>query len=110
MTERLRFPPECLSSILLGEAVMQTREIRIKNRLGLHARAAAKVVRLASRFRCRVWLLVDGKRANCRNMLAVMMLAATMGSMVRVETNGPDEAAAMTAIVQLIADRFGEEA
>jgi phosphocarrier protein HPr len=110
MTQRLRFPPESLPSIFFGEATMQIREIRIKNRLGLHARAATKIVRLASRFRCRVWLLLDGRRANCRNMLAVMMLAATMGSIVRVETNGPDELAAMTAMVQLISERFGEEA
>jgi phosphocarrier protein len=88
---------------------MQTREIKIRNRLGLHARAAAKIVRLASRFRCRVWLLFDGRRANCRSMLAVMMLAASMGSVVRVETSGPDESAAMVAMVQLISDRFGEE-
>jgi phosphocarrier protein len=89
---------------------MQIREIRIRNKLGLHARAAAKIVRLASKFRCRVWLMFDGKRANCRNILAVMMLAATMGSVVRVETNGPDELAAITAMVQLISERFGEEA
>jgi phosphocarrier protein HPr len=88
---------------------MQTREIKIRNRLGLHARAAAKVVRLASRFSCRVWLLFDGRRANCRSMLAVMMLAASMGSVIRVETSGPDESAAMVAMVQLISDRFGEE-
>jgi len=88
---------------------MQTREIRIRNRLGLHARAAAKIARLASRFRSRVWLLFDGRRAKCRSLLAVMVLAATIGSGVRVETSGPDESAAMTAMVQLISDRFGEE-
>jgi phosphocarrier protein HPr len=87
---------------------MQTREIRIRNRLGLHARASVKIVKLASRFRCRVSLVFDGRRANARNILAVMMLAASMGSTIRLETAGPDEAAAMTAMAQLISDRFGE--
>jgi len=88
---------------------MQTQEIRIRNRLGLHARASAKIVKLASRFRCRVSLVFDGRRANARNIHAVMMLAASMGTTIRLETAGPDEAAAMTAMVQLINDRFGEE-
>jgi phosphocarrier protein len=67
-----------------------------------------KIVKLASRFRCRVSLVFDGRRANARNILAVMMLAASMGSTIRVETAGPDEAAAMTAMEQLISNRFGE--
>ena len=87
---------------------MQIREIRIRNRLGLHARAAVKIVKLASRFPCRVSLVFEGRSANARNILAVMMLAASMGSTIRLETAGPDEASAMTAMVQLISDRFGE--
>jgi len=87
---------------------MQTREIKITNRLGLHARASAQIVRLASQFRCNVSLVCKGQRASARSMLAVMMLAATMGSTIRLETNGPDESAAMSAMVQLIVDRFGE--
>jgi phosphocarrier protein HPr len=88
--------------------IMQTREIKITNRLGLHARAAAKIVKLAARFHCRVWVVFDGRRANARSMLAVMMLAATMGSTIRLETSGPDEALAMTAMCRLIGERFGE--
>ena len=89
---------------------MQTQEIKIRNRLGLHARACSKIVKLSSRFRCRVSLVFDGRRANARNILAVMMLAASMGTTIRLETAGPDEAAAMNAMVRLINDRFGEEA
>jgi phosphocarrier protein len=86
---------------------MQTLDIGITNRLGLHARAAAQIVRLASQFRCSVSLIVNGRRASARSMVA-MMLAASMGSTIRLETNGPDEAAAMVAMVQLIGDGFGE--
>ena len=59
--------------------IMQTREVRLRNRLGLHARACAKIVKLASRFRCRVSLVFDGRRANARNILAVMMLRREHG-------------------------------
>ena len=88
---------------------MQTRDIGITNRLGLHARAAAQIVRLALQFRCTVSLVVNGRRASARSMLAVMMLAASVGSTVRLETSGPDEAAAMTAMVRLIGEGFGEK-
>jgi phosphocarrier protein len=87
---------------------MQTRQVRINNRLGLHARAAAKIVKVASRFRSSVSLVVEDRRASARSILAVMMLAASMGSVVRLEVRGPDEAAAMTAMVKLIDDGFGE--
>ena len=87
---------------------MQTREIRIRNRLGLHARASVKIVKLASRFRCRVSLDVEGRRANARNILAVMMLAAGKGAKVTLEIEGPDETDAMDAIVALIDGYFGE--
>ncbi|HEX2390296.1 MAG TPA: HPr family phosphocarrier protein [Casimicrobiaceae bacterium] len=87
---------------------MQTLDIGITNRLGLHARAAAQIVRLASQFRCSVWLIVNGRRASARSMVAVMMLAASMGSTITLETSGPDEGAAMVAMVQLIGDGFGE--
>src|SRR5437762_874167 len=88
--------------------IMQTCYVAIVNRFGLHARAAAKVVRLASQFKCSVSLVLTGRRASASSMLAVMMLAATMGSVVRLETSGPGEAAAMTAMVHLIGDGFGE--
>jgi phosphocarrier protein HPr len=89
---------------------MQTRLVEITNRLGLHARACAKVVRVASRFRCNVCLIWNGRRASARSMVAIMLLAAGVGATIRVETSGPDEAEAMTAMVQLIAGQFGERA
>jgi phosphocarrier protein len=88
---------------------MQTRLVKITNRFGLHARACAKVVQVASTFRCSVSLIWNGRRASARSMLAVMLLAAGVGATIRVETSGPDEAEAMTAMVQLIAGQFGEE-
>ena len=87
---------------------MQIRTVRITNPLGLHMRAAAKVVSLASRFRCNVALSRAGRRASARSMIAVMTIAAAMGSTVILETDGPDEVAAMTALVALIGDGFGE--
>jgi phosphocarrier protein HPr len=80
---------------------MQVREIPVTNPQGLHARASARVVALASRFRCNIWLVVAGRRASARSIVAVMMLAAAVGSTVRVEADGPDEQAAIQAIVQL---------
>jgi len=88
--------------------IMQTRLVELTNRLGLHARACAKVVRVASQFRCNVSLIWNGRRASARSMVAVMLLAAGVGATIRVETSGPDEAEAMTAMVQLIAEQFGE--
>jgi phosphocarrier protein HPr len=88
---------------------MQTRLIKLTNRFGLHARACAKVVQVASQFRCSVSLIWNGRRASARSMLAVMLLAAGVGATIRVETSGPDETEAMTAMVQLIAGQFGEE-
>jgi phosphocarrier protein HPr len=80
---------------------MQIREIPVTNPHGLHARASARVVALASRFRCNVWLVVAGRRASARSILAVMMLAAAVGTTVRIEVEGPDVQAAMSALVQL---------
>ncbi len=88
---------------------MQVRQVELTNRLGLHARACAKVVRLASRFRCSVALIWNGKRASARSMVAVMLLAAGVGATIRVETQGPDEVEAMSAMVQLISGQFGEQ-
>jgi len=88
---------------------MQTRLVELTNVLGLHARAGAQIVRVASQFRCHVALEWNGRRASARSMLAVMLLAAGMGATIRVETSGPDETEAMTAMVQLIAGQFGEE-
>ena len=87
---------------------MQIRFIELTNRLGLHARASAKVVQVASQFRCSVSLIWNGRRASARSMMAVMLLAAGVGATIRLEASGPDEAEAMTAMVQLIAGQFGE--
>ncbi len=87
---------------------MQQREVDIVNKLGLHARASAKLTQLAARYQCEVWLTRNGRRVNAKSIMGVMMLAAAKGSRVDVETDGPDEAEAMQALVELIADRFGE--
>jgi len=83
---------------------MQVREIPLTNPHGLHARASARVVHLASRFRSSVSLVVGGRRASARNIVGVMMLAAAMGSTVRLEVEGPDEDAAASALVDLFGD------
>ncbi|MDP1567379.1 MAG: HPr family phosphocarrier protein [Polaromonas sp.] len=80
----------------------------INNKLGLHARASAKLTKLAGSFACEVWMAKGERRVNAKSIMGVMMLAAGLGSMVEVETDGADEQAAMTAILALIADKFGE--
>lgn len=87
---------------------MRTREIEIVNRLGLHARASAKLTQLASSYDCDVWLARAGRRVNAKSIMGVMMLAAAKGAVISVETDGSDEEAALQAIVDLIADKFGE--
>jgi len=82
--------------------------IRISNKLGLHARASAKLTKLASSFRSDVFMTRNGRRVNAKSIMGVMMLAAGMGSDVEIETEGVDEAAAMKALVALIEDKFGE--
>ena len=81
---------------------MLTREIEITLRYGLHARACARIVQVASRYRCRVSLVSGMRRASARSIVAVMLLAAAFGTTIRVETDGPDEVAAMTAIVSIL--------
>ena len=81
---------------------MQTHEIAITKSLGLHARACARIVQVASRFRCKVSLVSGVRRASAHSIVAVMLLAAAVGTTVVVETDGPDEIAAMVAIVSLI--------
>ena len=87
---------------------MQQRETEIINRLGLHARAAAKLTQLAAKYQCEVSLARNGRKVNAKSIMGVMMLAAGKGSRVVLETDGPDESEAMDAIVALIADYFGE--
>ena len=88
---------------------MIRREVTIVNRLGLHARAAAKLVATASRFGSSVRIERDGRGADAKSIMAVMMLAATRGALVTLAAEGTDEAAAVDALTALIADRFGED-
>jgi phosphocarrier protein len=87
---------------------MIKRAVTISNKLGLHARASAKLTKLAGSFRCEVHMARNGRRVNAKSIMGVMMLAAGMGSEVEVETDGIDEQAALDAIVALIEDKFGE--
>jgi phosphocarrier protein HPr len=80
----------------------------ISNKLGLHARASAKLTKLAGSFACEVWMSKGERRVNAKSIMGVMMLAAGMGSTVELETSGVDEQAAMEALLALIADKFGE--
>lgn len=82
--------------------------IQIRNKLGLHARASAKLTKLAGSFACEVHMSRNGRRVNAKSIMGVMMLAAGQGAEVGLETDGADEAAAMTALRALIDDRFGE--
>ena len=80
----------------------------ISNKLGLHARASAKITKLAGSFPCEVWMSKGERRVNAKSIMGVMMLAAGIGSTVEIETDGPNEQAAMDALLALIADKFGE--
>lgn len=80
----------------------------INNKLGLHARASAKLTKLAGSFACDVWVSKGERRVNAKSIMGVMMLAAGIGSTVDVETDGADEQTAMDAILALINDKFGE--
>ena len=82
--------------------------ITISNKLGLHARASAKLTKLAGTFQSEIHMSRNGRRINAKSIMGVMMLAAGMGSEVEIETDGPDEQQAMEALRALIADRFGE--
>lgn len=87
---------------------MLKQDVAIINKLGLHARASAKLTQLASQFPCEVWLSRNTRRINAKSIMGVMMLAAAKGSTVSIETNGEQEQEAMNAIVALINDYFGE--
>ncbi len=84
------------------------QDIMIINKLGLHARASAKLTQLASSFKCEVMLSRNNRRVNAKSIMGVMMLAAAKGATITIETHGEDEEAAMAAIVALINDYFGE--
>jgi len=84
------------------------RTIKITNKLGLHARASAKLTQTAGAFKSQVWISRNGRRVNAKSIMGVMMLAAGLGSAVELETDGPDEEAAMDIVEKLFADKFGE--
>ena len=87
---------------------MLKREIRIVNKLGLHARASAKLTQLASKFQSGIWIERNGRRVNAKSIMGVMMLAAGIGSMVELEVEGPDEGDAAAALEKLFGEKFGE--
>jgi phosphocarrier protein HPr len=87
---------------------MIRRTVTISNRLGLHARASAKLTKLAGGFQSEVFMTRNGRRVNAKSIMGVMMLAAGMGAEVEIEIEGSDEQTAMDAIVALIDEKFGE--
>ncbi len=87
---------------------MIKRSITISNKLGLHARASAKLTKVAGSFKSEVFMARNDRRVNAKSIMGVMMLAAGLGSTVEIETEGVDEQAAMDALVTLIDDKFGE--
>ncbi|MBY6205962.1 HPr family phosphocarrier protein [Halomonas denitrificans] len=88
---------------------MIRREVTLVNRLGLHARAASRLVQAAAAHPCDVWLERDGRRVNAKSIMGVLMLAAPCGSELVLECDGDGEQAACDALEALVADRFGEE-
>jgi phosphocarrier protein len=80
----------------------------INNKLGLHARASAKLTKLAGSFPCEVWMSRGERRVNAKSIMGVMMLAAGLGSQIEIETHGEQEQQAMEALLHLVEDKFGE--
>jgi phosphocarrier protein len=87
--------------------MLQT-DAEIVNKLGLHARAAAKLTQLASGFQSEIWLTRNGRRVNAKSIMGVMMLAAGKGATIGIETDGSDAEPALQALVKLIVEKFGE--
>ena len=87
---------------------MPSADVTIVNKLGLHARAAAKLTHVAGGFQCEIWISRSGRRVNAKSIMGVMMLAAGKGSKVKLDAEGADADAALTALTALIANRFGE--
>lgn len=88
--------------------MMQNREIEIINKLGLHARASSKLVQLANSFKSDIMIARNGRQANAKSIMSLMMLAAAKGAQITVTCNGVDEETAIEKICELFADRFGE--
>ena len=89
-------------------AVMARAEVEIINKLGLHARASAKLTQVASGYSCELWLERNGRRVNAKSIMGVMMLAAGKGALIVIDANGEDAEAALAALQKLIADKFDE--
>jgi phosphocarrier protein HPr len=87
---------------------MIQQEVEIVNKLGLHARASAKLTQLAAKFKSEVWMTRNKRRVNAKSIMGVMMLAAGKGAVVQLEVDGPDEKECFEALLQLIQARFGE--
>ena len=87
---------------------MIKRAVTISNKLGLHARASAKLTKLAGSFPCEVWMSRGGRRINAKSIMGVMMLAAGLGAQVEIETDGEQEQQAMDDLLALIDGKFGE--
>ena len=92
----------------IAEAVMPRAEVEIVNKLGLHARASAKLTQVASAYKCEVWLSRNGRRVNAKSIMGVMMLAAGKGALLTIEANGEGAEAALAALQKLFADKFDE--
>jgi len=88
---------------------MMCRQATIVNKLGLHARAATRLVNCASAFESEVWISKGERRINGKSIMGVLTLAAGKGTLLMIETDGPDEESAITSLIGLIADRFGED-
>ena len=87
---------------------MLQQDIEIVNKLGLHARASAKLTQIAGQFKSEIWIARNERRVNAKSIMGVMMLAANKGSTIHLEINGADEGEAMEALAALISERFGE--
>jgi phosphocarrier protein HPr len=90
------------------EIVVETRQLIVRNRNGIHARAAAKLVTVCARYRSRVVLFCNGRAADGKHLIALLTLSAAMGAQVYLEVSGPDEELAVTAVTRLIQGGFGE--
>jgi len=88
---------------------MKARDVVLCNKLGLHARAASKLVQKASEFESEVWLSRENRKVNAKSIMGVLMLAAPLGTELRLECEGPDEDQALAALVALVENRFGED-
>ena len=87
---------------------MPSAEATIVNKLGLHARASAKLTQVASGYQCEIWLTRSGRRVNAKSIMGVMMLAAAKGSVIQLDAEGADADAALGALLRLIQEKFGE--